>query len=143
MTKIKRCVGCDVASWKSLREAVKAIHEAGLDKVLDKIPPIEKTRAIKDYFHNESVRGEMKVGRIYMLAYNRYGDFLSFDPETLKNIMPVRCRVALAKMPYKTKKQRIKRERAEREFISTFYLDRVMLSSNGEVSYLGRGYVDP
>ena len=34
-------------------------------------------------------------------------------------------------------------QRRECEFISMFYMDRVVLHSSGEVSYLGRAYVDP
>ena len=141
MTEIRRCSMYDFTSWESLEKAFKEIHDAGLDKVLDKIKPLEKTRANKDYLHNEADRGEMKVDCVYMLARNKYGDFLSFIPETMKNIMPVRCQKALDKMPCKTKAQRLKRERAEREFISTLYFDKVVLRSNGEVNYLGRGYI--
>lgn len=122
----------------NLREVVKKLHESGLDK----IPCIETTRAKKDYFHNESVRDEMKVGVHYLLGYNRYGDFLSFDSDG-KNIMPVRCKAALKRMPIWTEKQRDKKSRKRREFISMFYMDRVVLHSSGEVSYLGRAYVDP
>lgn len=122
----------------NLRKAIKELHELGLDK----IPGIQTTRAKKDYFHNESVRDEMKVGVHYLLGYNRYGDFLSFDSDG-KNIMPVRCKVALKKMPTWTEKQRDKKSRKHREFISMFYMDRVVLHSSGEVSYLGRAYVDP
>lgn len=107
-----------------------------------KIPDIKTTRAKKDYFHNESVRDEMQVGVQYLLGYNRYGDFLSFDSDG-KNIMPVRCKAALKRMPTKTEKQRDKQSRKRREFISMFYMDRVVLHSSGEVSYLGRAYVDP
>lgn len=109
---------------------------------LHKIPDIKTTRAKKDYFHNESVRDEMQVGVQYLLGYNRYGDFLSFDSDG-KNIMPVRCKAALKRMPTLTKKQRDKKSRKHREFISMFFMDRVVLHSSGEVSYLGRAYVDP
>ena len=129
-------VKIDVSPF-NLREFVKTLHESGLDK----IPGIAIIRAKKDYFHNESVRSEMKVGVHYLLAYNRYGDFLSFDSDG-KNIMPVRCKVALKRMPTKTEKQRDKQAQKRRAFISTFYMDRVVLHSSGEVSYLGRAYVD-
>lgn len=122
----------------NLRKAVKELHELGLDK----IPDIKTTRAQKDYFHNESVRDEMQVGVQYLLGYNRYGDFLSFDSDG-KNIMPVRCKAALKRMPTKTEKQRDKKSQKYRAFISMFYMDRVVLHSSGEVSYLGRAYVDP
>lgn len=122
----------------NLRDVVKTLHESGLDK----IPGIVTTRAKKDYFHNESVRDEMQVGVQYLLWYNRYGDFLSFDSDG-KNIMPMRCKAALKRMPTWTKKQRDKKSRKCREFISMFYMDRVVLHSSGEVSYLGRAYVDP
>lgn len=167
MTKIKRCVEYDEASGEcreyheievdprsaaagnpnkvkidlspfNLREVVKRLHESGLDK----IPSITTTRAKKDYFHNESVRDEMQVGVQYLLGYNRYGDFLSFDSDG-KNIMPVRCKAALKRMPTKTEKQRDKKSQKYRAFISMFYMDRVVLHSSGEVSYLGRAYVDP
>lgn len=136
MTEIRRDI--EYNDIKTLRKVVSKLHEMGLDK----IPTMKTARAKKDYFHNESVRNEMEVGVKYLLAYNRYGDFLSFDSDG-KNIMPVRCKVALKRMPSKTKKQRLKRERKVREFISSSYMDRVVLLSDGEVSYLGRAYVNP
>lgn len=127
----------------TLRAVAKMREELGITKgELSKLPDIVATRTQKDYFHNESIRDEMKVGVQYLLGYNRYGDFLSFDSDG-KNIMPVRCKVALKRMPTWTKKQRDKKSQKHREFISMFYMDRVVLHSSGEVSYLGRAYVDP
>lgn len=123
-------------------DTFRKIAEAFGKSDLHDIPDIKTIRAKKDYFHNESVRDEMQVGVQYLLGYNRYGDFLSFDSDG-KNIMPVRCKVALKRMPTKTEKQRDKQSRKRRAFISTFYMDRVVLHSSGEVSYLGRAYVDP
>lgn len=122
----------------TFRKIAEAFGKSGLHK----IPDIKTTRAKKDYFHNESVRDEMQVGVQYLLGYNRYGDFLSFDSDG-KNIMPVRCKAALKRMPTWTKRQRDKKSQKHREFISMFYMDRVVLHSSGEVSYLGRAYVDP
>lgn len=122
----------------TFRKVAEAFGKSGLHK----IPDIKTTRAKKDYFHNESVRDEMQVGVQYLLGYNRYGDFLSFDSDG-KNIMPVRCKAALKRMPTWTKRQRDKKSQKHREFISTAYMDRVVLHSSGEVSYLGRAYVDP
>jgi len=121
----------------TFRKIAEAFGKSGLHD----IPDIQTTRAKKDYFHNESVRDEMQVGVQYLLGYNRYGDFLSFDSDG-KNIMPVRCKAALKRMPTWTKKQRDKKSRKHSEFISMFYMDRVVLHSSGEVSYLGRAYVD-
>lgn len=123
-------------------DTFRKIAEAFGKSDLHEIPDIQTTRAKKDYFHNESVRDEMQVGVQYLLGYNRYGDFLSFDSDG-KNIMPVRCKAALKRMPTWTKKQRDKKSQKHREFISMFYMDRVVLHSSGEVSYLGRAYVDP
>lgn len=170
MTKIKHCIEYDEDSgeyrdyhvletkssaWgnpnkvkidvspKTLHEVSKAAYELGIIKTLRELPNMETTRANKDYFHDETARDEMKVGVHYLLAYNKHGDFLSFNPITMKNIMPERCKAALAQMPEETKKQRCKKFWAQEAFISIAYMDRVVLHSNGEVSYLGRGYVDP
>lgn len=160
MTKIRRVIKYDEASgecreYHELEVDPRAAAAGNPTKVkidlspfnlresgLDKIPDIVTTRAKKDYFHNESVRDEMQASVHYLLAYNRYGDFLSFDSDG-KNIMPVRCKAALKRMPTWTEKQRDKKSRKRREFISTAYMDRVVLHSSGEVSYLGRAYVDP
>ena len=130
-------VKIDVSS-DTFRKIAEGFGKSGLHD----IPDIQTTRAKKDYFHNESVRDEMQVGVQYLLGYNRYGDFLSFDSDG-KNIMPVRCKAALKRMPTWTKNQRDKKSRKHSEFISMFYMDRVVLHSSGEVSYLGRAYVDP
>ena len=164
MTKIRRVIKYDEASgecreyheieaksaWGNPNKVKIDVSPDTFRKIADafgksdlhEIPDIQTTRAKKDYFHNESVRDEMQVGVQYLLGYNRYGDFLSFDSDG-KNIMPVRCKAALKRMPTWTKKQRDKKSQKHREFISMFYMDRVVLHSSGEVSYLGRAYVDP